>query len=1165
LHRLGVIEGIRRCFNRVSRTWAELTGQWIPLLLFAMTAGSTIVPMSALASGNGKAQDTDIASITPVLNLLLANTPLAIPFSWNGEMLTEQTVLSSSANTVNVLRVDLRNVPGAYVAGLREVRLGADGGCFKMRGATADPAVYEWDVITGTSGVCKLNLQIDTQLNGELKTLSSSLNFPVSAESGTPVLLGLTEGQPLDLIFDIENMRRIASGYQGAQTGGSLLPQAYEFRATAPGGEQLNGVMYGLLRFDPAEAALSDDFSAAVNQQQLRLKATLKRIHGKFVLAGVAMPEFGTSPTPRQLAFQRIAWTFLAVPRDTVFSGPEAGRVFHYYGPISLNGICAGNIMASQFKVDNPAKRARVAGVLLAKVPDAANCNGVSFNAQAKASMDARVISTQIGPLLTSQGFLAPDGAFSNGLPAFGLAIAEEIQGTGDIADVELKPQARMMDLVAAEAFLGFNLPNQALVFSSLQGSLAGLTVGDYIASRPHPKAPNGFLRKVTQLQTVNGYTVMGTAVATISDIMQRADVHVKRSYVLADVEEANTWYGVPAVAPALKQAVASNTLSILSASPDQSGFTVSALGKNANDGDLINIKVNKVVFDQDGDHGTTDDQIKVTGNLSFNPSVQLDLDCAGFLCTSPDFLAKFVLSEESSVEVSGSIKQTLTKTYKLPPTIWLPFISVGPLVFTPKFVVQLNVDGSVSASVRYGASQSFELEAGVDYTPAAGWGTISELSTSSESSEPVYQGDMNLKAELSVRGEFMLYGAAGVYADMGGTARFKAQIPGAPIWKLRGGFEASVGVALDVLVWNASFEEDLLKESWLILEAQNIEPDPPYVSPPYPISFGAVEKDGDILFDISSFDPEQGENCCLVELHSNLDGLMVKAQTALQTTFPYVFKTEGSHTITATVTDNEGLENTSSMLVDVQDSLIVVRAPETSLNLPSAVSAGSFANLEVSFVDQLSRGANLDCCDVEWQIDGALVGRTYSYNGDPMHHIFPYRFEWPASPGAQATIDGKLDVEVKMIASYDVVNDGLPPSYVERSALVSIVRDAPEIRNELSPMLKSFPQGHTPPYVGDEVIYTTSLSAPASCNQVKWYSSIESDGAPGTDGFVGFGTISNGVARLSKTFSTADIRTITASISDANCVKSSAQEKTKVIDPWLGGGSPAPLGSFNL
>ncbi len=910
-----------------------------------------------------------------------------------------------------------------------------------------------------------------------------------------------------------------------SQAIGSRVPQMYEFTAVAPSGTPIKGVIYGLgvNIVDEATGELAvDDFAASIRNKEMRLRARVKKVNGEFVLVGNAT----TTPNPgspsAEQRFQQIAWTIIAVESSTMLTGPQPGRVFHYYGDANARAVCNGNLVAGMFRIANAN---RVVGTLIGMLEGGKVCNTSSFAGKAKLAMDAVVVDTHIGPLLSSEGFLAPKGKFANAVETFGLAIAEQLSGEGDIIDVKTNDKTRIIDPEAAEQFVGFYKEYQALVFKSLKGSLAELESGDFIVSKPRPKIPNGFLRKVFQIQTINGYVVVRTENALISDILESANIQIDRRYTLADVEEANAWFGIEEEPPAADDAAATRILR-----------------KQTNEGDLINIKVNKVVFDQDGDHSSKDDQVLVTGNLAFNPRVVLELDCSGFACTKPDFVAKFVLEESSKIKVSGKIKKTLHKSFNLPPAIWLPPITAGPLIFTPKFVVQLNVDGTLGASIVYSASQEFTLEAGVDFSPADGWGTISEFERSFTSEPPEYSGEIGAKAELAVRAEFKLYGIAGVFADLGGYVEFEASVPRSPIWQLYGGFASSVGVDLDIFVWQADFSEDLISRKWTVDEAPNQPPEPPTISQPYPKYMEFVEKDGDVTIDVSSFDPEQGENCCIIELESDVDGFMQKVPTWTADSFSYVFDSVGIHTITATVTDDEGEVSSSEIEVDVRDRLIaIIGTPQTRLNFPSVVVAGEYADLELILSDDRGVGDALECCSVEWTVAGEFIGRTNGDADNPMHHTIRHRFTVPDG----ATRDGFFR-EVAIEANFDIADDGLSGGTITRSEKIEILAGAPKIVNSLSEISKTFPDGNKPPYTADEVIYSVTLSDPELCNNVSWFSSVDTDGV---SGFLGFGTQSGDVVTLRKTFDTHGVRTITVNMTEPGCDEVSASVKTKVED----------------
>lgn len=946
------------------------------------------------------------------------------------------------------------------------------------------------------------NEEIDTVVN--INLLRSTTNSKNRAISATPSRLG------------------------GSTAVGSVAPQLHEFSAETPSGQKISGVLYGLAEnvLDQQTGELMiDDFAATIKSREMRLRATVKKVNGTLVLLGTVTPTPKTAPNSFDKRFQNIGWTIIALKEGNQLSGPTPDRVFHYYGSVNAKAACNNNVVSGVFQIE---ERSKVLGTLIGVPSKNKSCDDSRFSGQAKLSMDARVISTHIGPLLSSEGFLAPKGKFKNAAETFGLAIAESIPGNGDIVNVRTNENTHIVDPEAAENFVGFNKQYQALVFTSLTGSLADLREGDFIVSKPRPKIPNGILLKVQEIQTVGNYIAVKTQRALISDILESASIDVNRRYTVADVAEANEWFG-------------------LETTQTYSTSAKNKFNKAANNGDLINVNVNKIVFDKDGDHSTKDDQVVVSGNLSFNPNVVLKLDCSGLLCSKPDFVAKFVLDESSEIKVTGDIRQTLHKSFNLPPSIWLPPITAGPLIFTPKFVVQLNVDGTLGASLKYSATQEFTLEAGVDFNPSDGWGTISDLSNTFDSTPPEFSGDISGKAELAIRGEFKLYGVAGVFADLGGYIKLKAEIPRSPIWELYGGFASSVGVDLDVIVWSAQFSEDLINEKWTIEKAENQPPDAAIVSQPYPKYMGYVELDGDVTMDVSSFDPEQGEDCCLVELKSDIEGIIGKVHTSQFDSINHTFKTEGIHTITASVTDNEGLTTVSEIEVDVRDRLIaIIGTPQTTFDAPGRAYVDEYSDFKLTLTDDRGIGEELSCCSVAWYINDVFIERTDGDFQDTMTHTFRHKMEWPEGVAPS----DKVDIVVRAEAEFDIANDGLSAGMITRSTIVSLNRQKPLLANSLSEISKTFPEGNTPPYEGEEVIYSVTLSDPELCNNVSWSSSIAEDGiGENPNGFLGYGIQNGDIVTLTKKFDTEDTRTITVNMQSTACEKVSASVKTKVVD----------------
>jgi hypothetical protein len=88
--------------------------------------------------------------------------------------------------------------------------------------------------------------------------------------------------------------------------------------------------------------------------------------------------------------------------------------------------------------------------------------------------------------------------------------------------EVVVRDQTKVLDPSTRTA-LGEFKPDGTLVFT---GAISAKT-GDVMVSEPSPNAPNGLLRKITQVQTVGGKTVVQTEQAKLGDVIKKGALKV--------------------------------------------------------------------------------------------------------------------------------------------------------------------------------------------------------------------------------------------------------------------------------------------------------------------------------------------------------------------------------------------------------------------------------------------------------------------------------------------------------------------------------------------------------------------------------------------------------------------------------------------------------------
>lgn len=362
---------------------------------------------------------------------------------------------------------------------------------------------------------------------------------------------------------------------------------------------------------------------------------------------------------------------------------------------------------------------------------------------------------------------------------------------------------AEKVDVIKSDTwkdkFISMDSANYTLIFSKDMAS--GFNVGDIIVSA----AGEGLLRKITSVQTSNSVATVHTESAALTDVVQQGLLEYDQPLTMAQVTSIDYSYA----GMELKNAASKGT--------DQSQF---------------GWDINVVLYDRDNDKTTTNDQIKLTGNLNCDWRLAFKIDI-GFLSNLKEVKFSFVSTENLDLELIAGVEYELEKEITLATINFSPitiFAGPVPVVFTPQLKIKVGIDGSASASVTTGISQSMSFEAGLQYLKERGWAPYNSFTKNLEFNPP--QLNMNASAEGYLKPEMLIkvYGVGGPYANLKLYSRLDADISQTPWWKLYGGISMSAGAKVNiinkyVLEYTVS---DLIKYEQILAQASS-----PHVSVP--------------------------------------------------------------------------------------------------------------------------------------------------------------------------------------------------------------------------------------------------------------------------------------------------------------------------------------------
>jgi hypothetical protein len=307
--------------------------------------------------------------------------------------------------------------------------------------------------------------------------------------------------------------------------------------------------------------------------------------------------------------------------------------------------------------------------------------------------------------------------------------------------------------------------------FTQSTPALDGLVPGEVIVGDVSENAPHGFLRKVTSTSSSGGLVVLETEEATLEDAIESGEAHL--SHVLT-----------PDQAQKVTQL---------------SGVTLATAPQSGDDFYLIIEEV--VLYDDDGDPGTEDDQITADGSILLQPGFDLRLKVRDRHLEELSFTTSAVetadLEITSGVELPSVEEEVEVARYSLSAvTIW---VGAVPVVVLPVLRVNVGVDGRVHVGVTTGVVQHAALRAGVKYADET-WRPVTGFSNHFQYHPPELSADLDVKGYVIAQLSLLLYGVAGPYAEIDAYLKLEADVSATSQWVLYGGLDAPIGVNVEVL-----------------------------------------------------------------------------------------------------------------------------------------------------------------------------------------------------------------------------------------------------------------------------------------------------------------------------------------------------------------------------
>jgi hypothetical protein len=555
-----------------------------------------------------------------------------------------------------------------------------------------------------------------------------------------------------------------------------------------------------------------------------------------------------------------------------------------------------------------------------------------------------------------------------------------------------LASNAHGADAATMAALVSFNTDSGILVFSSLTPLLASLQPGDVLLSGvpdPSSPAPKGFMRKVTSVTTAGGQVQVATTQATVADAVASAFIDTHQHY--PDATGAVFTAADPGVS-LMPAATAARPLGPLATnaqrppglpppvplppSPSLPPAPTTPIGPVPSGG--LTLLLNNVVLSTGNSGGQTtiggdtsgsaSATVTLNGWVNLDPTVFLHLDIqgCGFLCTFVhEFDAGVTLNQsadiQSTFETDGGV--AFEKTVG---TIELPGFATYWLYWQPTFEVKVGVSVNGQITVTLHAVDQVNLEGGAewndDHMGHSGWTNLSHASASASFDVPFIQANLTAQAYVKPQFSILLYGIVGPDVSTQLGVVFDIGVPRRPFLDLHLAFVQSIGVHVSVFgFFDIDYNASLPELDFPLGQSPNI---PPFILSTAPAP-GTSAPLGGLQFMANAFDLQDGTN--LTYAWTDEHGTVLGTGTPL---LAPASLTQGTHTITVTVTDAVGAQSSAT----IPNVTVQPPPPQVQAFLPPINQPGQPQN-QVSALD-----TNNCLPSPELDIVGSASGGTQPY-----------------------------------------------------------------------------------------------------------------------------------------------------------------------------------------
>jgi hypothetical protein len=344
--------------------------------------------------------------------------------------------------------------------------------------------------------------------------------------------------------------------------------------------------------------------------------------------------------------------------------------------------------------------------------------------------------------------------------------------------------------------------------FSDLKVTEFPYAAGDIMAAEASTTLPFGLLRKVTSVQeSAFGGIEVQTVQAKLEEAIPQGDFS------------------------------ADSTMLVTSLNPEiirSAGGGLMRVAPSHEKGKIKFDLKDVVLWDEDNDHGTTNDQVIAKGWIEVTPDFYLHMKISKFT------MEEFTFTDNTSITADIKIQSgiTLKKNMNVSvfdrdfPNINIPtgIPAVPAIILTPKLDITIGLDGQVSAGISTGSTYTHKSNTTADWKSSTQWSFTKNPNEDFKFTPPTFQTKATAKLYARPRLRLMLFGVVGPYTQVEGYVRLEASPQKDPWWVVYGGVSGRIGIEFELFGFlkSGSYCQDFSLYDEIVIASAPLAVEPP-------------------------------------------------------------------------------------------------------------------------------------------------------------------------------------------------------------------------------------------------------------------------------------------------------------------------------------------------